>query len=612
MKRRNPGPALFWFVAANVVLAFLNGYGFIRTAGVPVFSAGWWFAGAALFAQLGAFCLLLGGLSALLLLGGAASRALRWLAPLLFTLLHFLLYIDGVVYGMFRFHFNGMIWNVLTTPGGWESMHISNGTLALGGAVAAGVFVVEAVLFRLCEVAPTKKPGRLWAALAACVLMVGLGEHLTYAVCDLYSVRSITRLDQVVPFYQPLTVKKFAARFITLPPPAQPALSLKSGSRLRYPLEPLRFHAPAQRRNIIWIVLDGWRHDALGPQVTPNLWALAQKSVVFEDDLSGGNATRFGIFSMFYGLYSSYWDSFLNERRGPVLLDRLLDLGYRIKILSSTSLSFPEFRSTAFVRVPQDVGDDWPHEDPGERDADMYKAMHGFLAQPSTAPFFAFVFMDSTHAGYYFPKQFAKFNPYTDSLNYLTLGAKADPLPPFNRYKNAAYYSDYLVGGLLQDLEKRGLMDNTIIVVTGDHGEEFHEHGMWGHNGNFSDEEIHPALIVYWPGEKPRQVDRLTSHHDLVPTFMEALGVENPPSDYSLGQSLFSDKPEADAVCCTWGSCALIEPEATFVFGTASYKVSNVDAYDTHYNLIPDPKPAFARHSARLVELMRQMGKFLQ
>ena len=96
---------------------------------------------------------------------------------------------------------------------------------------------------------------------------------------------------------------------------------------------------------------------AFNEENTPNLWELAKSSQVFDRHFSGGNGTRAGMFSMFYGLPGFYWNNVLRARRGPVLIQRLKDAGYQMRIISGTSLTFPEFRQTVFADVNDQIVD---------------------------------------------------------------------------------------------------------------------------------------------------------------------------------------------------------------------------------------------------------------
>ncbi len=127
---------------------------------------------------------------------------------------------------------------------------------------------------------------------------------------------------------------------------------------LRYPLKELAFDPSRNRNyNVIVIALEGVRFDNLNRDIMPNTWSFGQQNIVYNNHYSGGNGTRFGLFSLFYGINGTYWHNFLAQRRSPLLIDSLIDRGYDFKILSSTRLTFPEFRKTAFIRIPEYIED---------------------------------------------------------------------------------------------------------------------------------------------------------------------------------------------------------------------------------------------------------------
>ena len=69
-----------------------------------------------------------------------------------------------------------------------------------------------------------------------------------------------------------------------------------------YPREELEFSPAPESLNVLMIVIDSWRFDMLQPDVTPNIWKFAAQSAVYNNHFSASNCTRFGIFSLFYGL----------------------------------------------------------------------------------------------------------------------------------------------------------------------------------------------------------------------------------------------------------------------------------------------------------------------
>ena len=81
-------------------------------------------------------------------------------------------------------------------------------------------------------------------------------------------------------------------------------------------------------------------------------------------------------------------------------------------------------------------------------------------------------------------------------------------------------------------LAYNGLLDNTLIIMTADHGEEFKDHGGMGHGHNLYQEVIHVPLIIAGPAVKTpgRTVQEMVSTMDIMPTVLETAGVSLPPN----------------------------------------------------------------------------------
>ncbi|MGD8623342.1 MAG: sulfatase-like hydrolase/transferase [Anaerolineae bacterium] len=87
--------------------------------------------------------------------------------------------------------------------------------------------------------------------------------------------------------------------------------------------------------------------------------------------------------------------------------------------------------------------------------------------------------------------------------------------------------TDRIVGQLLAQLQTRGLEENTLIALTADHGEEFLEHGGWGHGAKLYDELLRVPLIVKGPGLAPGEVvEQQIGLVDLPPTLLDLLGIK--------------------------------------------------------------------------------------
>ena len=97
--------------------------------------------------------------------------------------------------------------------------------------------------------------------------------------------------------------------------------------------------------------------------------------------------------------------------------------------------------------------------------------------------------------------------PYRDDINYATLNKedlRNEIVPIKNRYLNAVHHLDSQFARVFAYLKEKNLLDSTIVILLGDHGEEFMEHGYWGHNSTFVNEQIRTPLVIWMPGQAPK------------------------------------------------------------------------------------------------------------
>jgi len=95
-----------------------------------------------------------------------------------------------------------------------------------------------------------------------------------------------------------------------------------------------------------------------------------------------------------------------------------------------------------------------------------------------------------------------------------------------NMYDATVRAVDEMVGSLMERLDALGLLRNTVVLVTSDHGEEFKEHGGLLHGRTLYDEMIHVPLIARLPWMTgPARIHEAVNQIDLMPTLMELLGI---------------------------------------------------------------------------------------
>src|SRR5262249_37348950 len=116
------------------------------------------------------------------------------------------------------------------------------------------------------------------------------------------------------------------------------ALRTPAAGELSYPLAPLRCAPRGPVHNILLVVIDGMRADALTPDVAPRLEQFARGAARFDHHGSGGNPSRTGLFSLFYGLPATYFDAFASRARPPMLTEELRRAGYEFGVFTSAPL----------------------------------------------------------------------------------------------------------------------------------------------------------------------------------------------------------------------------------------------------------------------------------
>ncbi len=491
------------------------------------------------------------------------------LSVLFFSAFTVLVFVDYAVFKLYRFHLNGMVWNMITGGALQEIFVLDQANITTASLFIAGILLLQIILqFWLSR--RLRRPHRIsgWTVLFI-VLLIQVGGQSLHAWADAWYKTDIMSQVRFIPLAQPITIKRFLRSKGWAPEISNRAdIRVQASGHFKYPLQPLQCQSPDNKPNILFIISDGLRFDMLNPEVMPNWFALAQKSQQFENHISSGNATRFGIFGLFSGLYGDYWFDALNTQSSSVLIDELKQQGYTFGLFANARLTSPEFDRTVFSSIRELIPEKTRGKDVISRELEITRQAKDFFQQNNSRPFFSLVFFDAPHA-YVSPEKDNIFQPALKELNYLKLNNDSDPAPFLNRYRNAVHFNDRLTGELLQSLQQQGLMENTIIILTGDHGQEANETrtNSWGHNSNFSRYQVQTPLLVYWPGMPAKSYSQLTSHVDLVPTLLKSVfSCSNTVSDYSNGQSLF-DTGERDFVLVkNWNSQAIVNKQQVQVF----------------------------------------------
>ncbi|MES2625288.1 MAG: sulfatase-like hydrolase/transferase [Pseudomonadota bacterium] len=473
---------------------------------------------------------------------------------------------DQIIYDLYAFHINRFVLNLVFTPGGISSLGSSSHTyfsITLIVLQVAGLQLLFLLISRygLLFCVRYAKATR-WTVSVIVGLFVLQGT--VYGISDFRHFGPVLDSSKVYPLFRRVRFRTLAHNLGFTPLPetlAHQEMMIEQGN-LRYPLEPVTFKDVPAPPNIIILVAESLRWDQLNEAIMPNTWRFGNQNQRFTQHFSSGNGTREGLFGMFYGLYGSYWESYMHARQSPLLMDRIQALDYQLDIRTSATFTYPEFDKTLFAHVPaQNMHTADEALPPWRRDEVNTDQLLAFLDHQNTErPFMSFMFFESSHAGYSFPEASALFTAYESEMDYTrlsksTLATNIEPL--FNRYHNAAHWLDIQLGRIYQKLEDEQLLGNTIVIVTGDHGEEFMEHGAWGHNSSFVEQQTHVPLVIHMPATSPSVTDTVTSHLDLGTTLLQELGAEGPSQSYSLGRAITSTQLRPFIVLSDWHSISV-------------------------------------------------------
>ena len=315
--------------------------------------------------------------------------------------------------------------------------------------------------------------------------------------------------------------------------------------------------AASQAPNVLLLVLDTVRAKSLSlygyaRATTPNLDRLAARGTVFERAFSTSPWTLPSHGSMFTGRFphelTASWMTPVDATH-PTLAEVLGGQGYvSAGFVANTTYCNAEFgldrgfvhyedhrMSMAKVLWGTSLGNTaidalsldehfGSHESFGRKSAEQVNGdFLGWLAErDEDRPFFVFLNYFDAHHPYYAPTEFShKFSSrpaaYMDTLTPEEIRDLNDA------YDGTIAYLDHHLGLLFDELERRGTLENTVIIVTSDHGEQFDEHGLLGHGNSLYLPLLHVPLFIVYPPAVPagRRSTAYVSLRDLPATVVD-------------------------------------------------------------------------------------------
>lgn len=310
-------------------------------------------------------------------------------------------------------------------------------------------------------------------------------------------------------------------------------------------------------RNVLLISVDSLRADRLGAyghdrKTSPNLDRLAAEGVLFERAISPTSWTLPSHVTLLSGRDLAGHGTVAKTDRiddaVPLLQETFSRAGYETAGFYSGPFLHPYFGfGRGFDRYDScetiEVDDARPidamtssHED--RTNETVRKTFTEWLdKRPPDRPFFAFVHMWDVHFDYIAPAPWgtAFTKPYDGALDGRRIAdqgfpnqlSRADLDHLLALYDGEVLYTDDTIGKLLRALDRKGVLDDTLVVVTADHGEEFREHGGKTHHRTVFVESVHVPLLLWARDGLPRglRIEPFVALADVAPTILDLVGL---------------------------------------------------------------------------------------
>jgi arylsulfatase A-like enzyme len=299
--------------------------------------------------------------------------------------------------------------------------------------------------------------------------------------------------------------------------------------------------------NVLVIVIDALRSDHLSSydyqrETSPNIDRLAQAGVVFSHAFSTTSYTLPSHVSLLTGLNPSQhgveWDTpmALKDKTYPTISELMQRLGYRTAAFSGNTFWFSQeegfdqgfihfedfFTTIADMAMRSFYGrgfeqylmrpiglEDIPAR---KRASNIIESSLQWIKKDKGKPFFVFINFMDVHDPYLPPEPYRTMFTHQEDVGGILnwrVGRTDPPLTPeelqseIDAYDGAIRYTDDQIGYLLEQLDSEGLLVNTLVIVTSDHGEAFGEHELFLHAHSLYREVIEVPLIFYLPSKIP-------------------------------------------------------------------------------------------------------------
>jgi glucan phosphoethanolaminetransferase (alkaline phosphatase superfamily) len=326
--------------------------------------------------------------------------------------------------------------------------------------------------------------------------------------------------------------------------------------------------APSNRKNVLFVVLESFRHDMINKDICPNLYNLSLDSIKFTKNYGDTIYTSLSWNILFmnrqpYTLFNDI-NSYRIQKKGSAILRIFNRAGYRTYLASSANFNWNKFYNR-FTGADNNLTEyfcayeKYPGRKRNELDTFTTEKAVSWIkdSRRTNNPFIIWVQLDSSHYKYFFDEEAAVFKPYPENIGLHHIIFPKYIGHVFNRYKNSARNVDIKIGQIVKALKDTGKYSNTAIIIVSDHGEGFAP-GRIGHSV-FHENIKKMALVMKLPGLEKRKIETPVSHTSIVPTLADYLQFRNLDKSILIGKSVLENTDRNRCVLTFLGSLTLAE-----------------------------------------------------
>ena len=425
--------------------------------------------------------------------------------------------------------------------------------------------------------------------------------------------------------------------------PANPIITYSCPRSPDVPIVPLPVGMQRGGTPVIVLMIESLRSDLMTTYSTamPNLAHFATESMVFDKAYATASHSDYEDLSFWYSRYPFRAYQRMGyprdaDWRGLSVFEYFKHYGYSTAYFSSQNEKWGDMVN--WLKIPavdtyfdseNFTGETWANQDDDAGLVALIRAGYAragkvedsqtldlaaeWIEKHSTEPFFIGLNLQNTHYNYFIPTNGAR--PYKpDELGFRAVYSawpKDQAGIVRNRYLNAAYNVDAAVGRFAQRLERAGIWDRAVVLVVGDGGEAFYEHGFGNHSGPMYEEVARTLAMIKLPKGDARNGKhwrKPVSHIDFVPALIDIVGMDgwegfqgvapwNQLDDVPVYMSVNALAVENSVLRWPWKLMVRSFPERSREL----------------YNLETDPSEShneFQRHKPRALEMLQDLNSW--